>query len=156
MSRRRGSPRRAARGGRGGGAWADVVVAVIRDGGRVLVARRSDEQHLGGHDEFPGGRREPGESLEEACVREVKEEVGLAVRVVRTLAVAWHRDAQRRLALTFFECACEGGRDIAPEAARRGARWVEARSLGELRFPPANREVVRRLVLEASAPPPES
>jgi len=132
--------------------WVDVVVAVVRDGERVLVAKRPATAHLGGFDEFPGGRRESSETLEEACVREVREETGLAVRVVRQLAIAWHADAQRRLALTFFECALAGAGDIAPDlAAKSGARWVERRELGSLSFPPANRDVVRKLLEEPAA-----
>jgi 8-oxo-dGTP diphosphatase len=132
--------------------WKDVVVAVVRDGERVLVARRPPEAHLGGHDEFPGGRRETGESLEEACVREVKEELGLAVRVVKLLAVAWHEDAERRLALSFYECACDGPTEVAPALAeKRAARWVAIGELGRLDFPPANRDVLRRLDEEAKA-----
>jgi mutator protein MutT len=83
----------------------EIAVALIEDGPRIVVARRGDGQHLGGHDEFPGGHREPGESLEECAVREAREETGLEVRVVRRVATAEHVDERRRLALHFFECA---------------------------------------------------
>ncbi len=155
MTRRRArsQPRRRTKAGANAGAgtdsnpWSDVVVAVIRDGERVLVTRRDDDAHLGGFDEFPGGHRTPDESLEAACVREAREEVGLPIRVVRLLSVAWHEDAARRLALTFFECTCEGATTLADEVvARRGARWVTTSELAGLRFPPANRDVVQRLI----------
>jgi A/G-specific adenine glycosylase len=156
MSPRRRTPRRGREAPPSGNRWADIVVAVITDGERVLVTRRAGDAHLGGLDEFPGGHRKPDETIEEACVREVKEEVGLAVRVVRQLAVAWHSDTATRLALTFFECACDGSTGLPPEAVlKRGARWVAVRELATLHFPPANRDVVRRLVDAASqAPPP--
>jgi len=126
--------------------WADVVAAVVRDGDRVLVTKRPEGAHLGGHDEFPGGRRETGESLEEACVREVKEEIGLDVKVVGLLGIAWHQDAERKLALSFFECACTGPSELSPDVVKeRAARWVDRRELPKLNFPPANRDVVRRL-----------
>ena len=124
----------------------EIAVAVILDGDAVLVTRRGDQQHLGGLAEFPGGHREAGETLEQCAVREAREEVGLDVRVVRRLATAHHDDAQRRLALTFFECACVGGRDLAAAAvALRGARWVARSQLASLPFPPANAAVVRAL-----------
>lgn len=124
----------------------EVAVAVIVDGDSVLVTRRGDAQHLGGHAEFPGGHREAGETLEQCAVREAREEVGLAVRVVRRLATASHDDEQRRLDLTFFECACVGGREPAAAAvAERGARWVARSQLASLPFPPANAAVVRAL-----------
>lgn len=124
----------------------EIAVAVILDGDAVLVTRRGDAQHLGGLAEFPGGHREAGETLEQCAVREAREEVGLDVRVVRRLATALHDDAQRRLALTFFECACVGGREPAAAAvAERGARWVARSQLATLPFPPANAAVVRAL-----------
>jgi mutator protein MutT len=124
----------------------EIAVAVIRDGDRVVVATRAASAHLARHAEFPGGHREPGESLEEAAVREAREETGLEVRVVRRLATARHADARRVLELSFFECACTGSSELAPEAVRtREARWVERRRLGELDFPPANAAVVRAL-----------
>ena len=126
--------------------WADVVAAVVRDGERVLVTKRPEGAHLSGHDEFPGGRREPGETLEAACVREVKEEVGLDVRVVGLLGIAWHQDAERKLALSFFDCACTGSTELSAEVVKeRSARWVDRRELPKLDFPPANRDVVKRL-----------
>ena len=128
----------------------EIAVAVIVDGDAVLVTRRGDAQHLGGHAEFPGGHREPGESLEQCAVREAQEEVGLAVRVVRRLATARHQDERRRLELTFFECACVGGREPSSAAVtQRGARWVPRSELATLPFPPANAAVVRAL---AAAP----
>ena len=155
MTARRQGRRSRGRERPGDSPWADVVVAVIRDGGRVLVTRRPAAAHLGGFDEFPGGRREAGETIEAACVREVAEETGLAVRVGRRLAVAWHRDAQRRLALTFLECSCDDPAKLdATAVAGRGARWVELRALDELRFPPANRDVVRRLIGDAGGAMP--
>jgi 8-oxo-dGTP diphosphatase len=131
----------------------EIAVALIEDGPRIVVARRGDGQHLGGHDEFPGGHREPGESLEECAVREALEETGLEVRVVRRVATAEHVDERRRLELHFFECACVGARAIPPAAlARHGARWIERARLGELDFPPANAALVRELAARPSAP----
>jgi 8-oxo-dGTP diphosphatase len=122
-----------------------VAIAVIRAGDRILVGRRRDSQHLGGRDEFPGGHRERGETLAACAVREVLEETGLRVRVLRRLASARHVDAVRRVRLTFFECAPIGSRRIDSARARRGLRWVEAAELSRLRFPPANRALLRLL-----------
>ncbi len=126
--------------------WMDVVIAVIVDGERVVVTRRPLLAHLGDHDEFPGGRREAGESLEAACVREVKEEVGLDVAVEKLLSVAWFEGDGRRLALTFFQCKCVGATTLdATAVSERSARWVAQSELTALHFPPANAEVVRKL-----------
>ena len=55
-----------------------VVAAVITDArGRILLARRTEGRDLAGLWEFPGGKREPGESPEAALVRELQEELGI-------------------------------------------------------------------------------
>ena len=57
----------------------DVIAGVITDaGGRVLLARRTEGRDLAGFWEFPGGKREPGETAEAALVRELAEELGIA------------------------------------------------------------------------------
>ena len=59
-----------------------VVAAVIRDRrGRILLARRTQERDLAGLWEFPGGKREPGETSEAALVRELQEELGIEAEV---------------------------------------------------------------------------
>ena len=132
--------------------WTDIVVGVVRDGDLLLVARREAGDSFGGYDEFPGGRREGDETLEAACVREVKEETGLAVRVEKLLAVAWHDAVGKKLALTFFQCRVDGAREPSEEARRdRSARWIARRELATLRFPPANAKVVQQLLDEPAA-----
>lgn len=58
-----------------------VVGAAIVRGGRALTARRTAPPEAAGRWEFPGGKVEPGESPEVALVREIREELGCAVRV---------------------------------------------------------------------------
>jgi 8-oxo-dGTP diphosphatase len=61
-----------------------VGAAIVRDG-RVLAARRTAPPEAAGRWEFPGGKVEPGESPEEALVREVGEELGCTIAVTRWL-----------------------------------------------------------------------
>ena len=61
----------------------EVAAGLVFHGGRLLIAQRLPGDHLGGLWEFPGGKREPGESLEEAVRREVLEESGVRVGEVR-------------------------------------------------------------------------
>ena len=64
----------------------DVTAAVIVRGGRVLLCRRPEGKRCAGLWEFPGGKAEPGETLEACLARECREELGMDVRVGRALA----------------------------------------------------------------------
>lgn len=62
-----------------------VVCALIERDGDLLLARRPAHKHLGGKWEFPGGKVEPGESPAAAIAREIAEELGCTIAVVRLL-----------------------------------------------------------------------
>lgn len=61
-----------------------VVGAVVQHDGRVLLLQRPEHDFMGGIWELPSGKVEPGESLDQALIREVKEETGLSVTALRT------------------------------------------------------------------------
>ena len=86
----------------------EVTAAVVERAGRLLVTQRDPAKHLGGLWEFPGGKREPGESLEACLARELDEELGVRVRVgARTAIVPWTYP-DRRVLLHFFRCRLTG------------------------------------------------
>ena len=73
-----------------GGERVRVAAAVIRRGGRVLLTRRPPGGPLGLQWEFPGGKIERGETVQQALVREIREELGVEVRPFEVLEVARH------------------------------------------------------------------
>ncbi|MFH9723963.1 (deoxy)nucleoside triphosphate pyrophosphohydrolase [Streptomyces sp. NPDC017254] len=66
-----------------------VVAGALYDRGRLLAARRSAPVELAGRWELPGGKLEPGESPEEALVRELREELGVEVEPGERIPGEW-------------------------------------------------------------------
>ena len=82
-----------------------VVCAVLENSaGHVLVAQRPAHKHLGLKWEFPGGKVEPGESLETALLRELREELGCVAEVVRALPPFRHDYGTIAIAMLPFVC----------------------------------------------------
>jgi A/G-specific adenine glycosylase len=121
----------------------DIAAGVIWRGERMLIAQRPPRGLLGGLWEFPGGKREPGESLEECLRREVREELGIAVQVGALLASVEHAYTHFRITLHAFHCQYLSGD---PQCTACTAwRWVTAQELERYAFPAANREIIHML-----------
>jgi A/G-specific adenine glycosylase len=123
-----------------------VTAAVIRRKGRVLIARRPEGKLLGGLWEFPGGKRERSESLEACLRRELREELGIAVRVGRVVGAVDHAYSHFRVTVHVFECAIRRGEPRAIESDE--IRWVRPQELGA--FPMGK---VNRVIAHILAPP---
>jgi A/G-specific adenine glycosylase len=109
----------------------DVAAAVIRRSGSVLLARRPEGKMLGGLWEFPGGKREPGETLPACLRRELREELGVDVRVRDELIAVKHAFSHFRITLHVFSCDRLRGKPRPIDAAE--IRWVRVQNLP--RFP---------------------
>lgn len=121
-----------------------IVVAIIQDeSGRFLVQRRPEDAMLGGLWEFPGGKCEQGEELEQALVREVREEVGAEVAVGPLECAIKHAYSHFRITMHAFHCRLTPD-SPAPQTALPMA-WVGPEELHALAFPRANRKLIERL-----------
>lgn len=123
------------------GARQVVVAAIIERGGRILVSQRGPGVGHSGRWEFPGGKREPGESDLQALARELREELDVEVNIGE---MVWTTRAGP-LALRFFRC----GWLAAQRPRALGSvqfRWVRREDLGGLDFPPADAGLVDELV----------
>ena len=117
------------------------VAGVLIFEGRVFVAKRGPSGSFGGSWEFPGGKVEPGESDEEALVREFDEEFGLEVRATRLLGeiVFPHNGRDRVLAAWLIE---------APPFRRprliehEDLAWADRDELGKLRLVDSDRRLL--------------
>ena len=120
-----------------------VSAAVIEQDGRFLVTRRPQGVHLAGQWEFPGGKCEPGESLEACLARELREELAVEARAGHEMMTTVYEYADRRVELHFLRCDLEGdpvgllGQEI---------QWVSRSDLARLKFPPADAELIQLLM----------
>ena len=124
----------------------DVVCAIVRREGRILVARRPPGKRLGGLWEFPGGKVEDGEQPEAALHRELAEELGCAVAVLESGPAVGHEYEWGRIRLHPFVCELAGPDE--PFAHEHTAlRWVGMEELLalELELAPADVPVVKWL-----------
>src|SRR5690242_14726156 len=85
-----------------------VSAAVIERDDAFLLTRRADDAHLGGRWEFPGGKVEPGETLDASLVREIREELGCGVDVGPLLLTTRHAYPDVRVELHFFSARLVG------------------------------------------------
>ncbi len=124
----------------------DVAVAIIwsADGARVLMARRPEDKHVGGLWEFPGGKCEPGETLEAALRREVREELGVEIRMLQPRPMVVHNYDCRIVRLHPFDCLCVQG--TPQPLASTELRWVPIAELSQLPLPPANVEIINNII----------
>jgi 8-oxo-dGTP diphosphatase len=115
---------------------------VFRDG-RLLITQRPVGSHLAGLWEFPGGKREPGETWEACLERELAEELGVRVSVGRLFEEVVHDYPGKRVHLRFFVCRLVAG-EPAPIGCAAMA-WVTAGELGRYEFPPADAHLLAAL-----------
>jgi mutator protein MutT len=119
-----------------------VTAAVVERDGLILITRRQTGVHLEGHWEFPGGKCDPGESLEACLRRELREELAVDSEVGQLLLTTTHDYDDRRVELHFFLCTVAG--DPVPQLGQQ-MRWVDRRELDALPFPPADAELIALL-----------
>ena len=127
-------------------------VAVIRREHEFLIAQRNPSDTFGSFWEFPGGRKNPGETFEQCVVREVKEELGVDVSVERKLMEIRRQFEERVIWLNFYLCEYRSG-DPQPLDCQQ-VRWTDAVGLKEFRFPPANERVIDALIKEYASQKP--
>jgi 8-oxo-dGTP diphosphatase len=126
-----------------------VVAAVIERDGAFLLARRPAGTHLANQWEFPGGKVEPGERLDEGLRRELLEELAVHALVGREILTTTHAYPERTVQLHFFECEIEG--EPQPLLAQE-IRWVPRSELPRLELPEADAALIRQL---ARVPEPD-
>lgn len=122
-----------------------VVAALIESAGELLVCQRKRGSAFELLWEFPGGKQEPAETLEQALARELHEELGVRARIGRELYRTRHQydGMNEPIELVFFEAFT--GRDELKNRVFEQIRWCDPSSLPALEFLPADRELIEKL-----------
>ncbi len=121
----------------------DVAAGLLYDKeNRLLIQQRAPEGLLGGLWELPGGKKKDGESLQQACQRELFEELGVEVAVGECVMSVKHAYSHFRITLSVFRCAITSG----VVTSDRPLRWILMSELADYPFPRANRRILTHLV----------
>lgn len=122
----------------------DVAVGLVfDDNGHILIQRRPEDGLLGGLWEFPGGKAKDGESMDEACARELREEVGIEVEVEAPFYTLSHAYSHFKITLYAFRCRLVAGEPTSEEG--QPITWVDVEGLDDYAFPRANRKLIEEL-----------
>lgn len=123
-----------------------AAVALIDPDGRVLLAQRPEGKSLAGLWEFPGGKVEPGERPEESLIRELAEEIGIAVEeaCLAPLTFASHAYPDFHLMMPLYVCRRWSG--LAGPLEGQVLRWVRPRDMRSYPMPPADGPLIAPLV----------
>ena len=119
-----------------------VAAALVDRDGRLLVQKRPDGLPMAGLWEFPGGKIDPGETPEQALIRELAEELGIDVEqaCLAPACFASHMLGDRHLLLLLYVCRKWRGTPLARHAS--ALRWVRPVDLYGLAMPPADKPLI--------------
>ena len=120
-----------------------VAAAIIWKNKKELVSLRKSHQHLGGYWEFPGGKPLPGEALAACVKREVKEEIGIEIKVEKLFSQTSFEYPEKKVTLFFFECSYLSGEAQSLEVEQ--VLWADLAQLKTLGFAPANQSTLEQL-----------
>jgi mutator protein MutT len=125
------------------GAAIDVAAGLVFRGGKLLIAQRYPQSHCGGLWEFPGGKREKGETFEQCLRRELVEELGIEVEVGELLESIRHDYPDKSVFLKFF--ICQWLKNEPRPIHCNAVAWVNREELALYEFPAADARLLEKL-----------
>ena len=121
----------------------DVAAALIFRNGKLLITQRHANSHLGGLWEFPGGKRDPDETFEQCLARELREELGIEIRVGKLFEEITHVYPEQSVHLRFFVCELVQGEPEPIDCA--AVKWIYKSELTDYEFPAADARLLDKL-----------
>ncbi len=123
-----------------------VVACALVDGdGRVLIAQRPQGKSLAGLWEFPGGKLEPGETPEQALIRELREELGIEVAEACLAPFVFTTHAYEAFHLLMPLWLCRRWSGVVQAREHAATAWVKPAKLADYPMPPADEPLVAYL-----------
>jgi 8-oxo-dGTP diphosphatase len=122
----------------------EVSAAIIKKDDEFLICQREKDDECALLWEFPGGKREKGETLQECLIRELKEELDVDIKVLDIFGTAIYRFEEKEVFLTFFNAKIIGG--SMKLKVHKEIRWVTREALKSFNFMPADIEILERIM----------
>lgn len=124
----------------------EVTAAIIRDGDKILICQRAADDECAMLWEFPGGKRENGETLEECIIREIREELELDIRVLGIFTKSIYHFNNNEIYFTLYNAEIIGGE--LQRNVHNAVEWVTVEEIGEYDFMPADIGFVEKILKE--------
>ena len=122
----------------------EVAVGVIKHNNKIYISKRADDLHQGGKWEFPGGKREANETIEQALDRELSEEIGIQVTQQSQFMLIEHDYGDKKVRLDVRLVESFEGEPSHQEGQQ--SQWVDINDLGQFTFPDANKVIIDKLL----------
>ena len=120
------------------------IALIFNKDGKILIDQRLESTSMGGMWEFPGGKKELGESIEKTIKREVMEEIGINIEVGEKLISFEHAYSHKKFNFTVHICELSSGKPR-PLASQK-LLWIDPTRLFEFPFPAANSKIIFALL----------
>ena len=121
----------------------EVVAALIWDKDKFMICQRPEHKARGLLWEFVGGKVEPGETGEQALIRECREELGVTIAVGEVFMDVIHTYPDITVHLTLFNASIAEG--VPQKLEHNDIRWITPGQITEYDFCPADEEILRTI-----------
>ena len=122
----------------------EVVAALIWQGDKFMICQRPAHKARGLLWEFVGGKVEPGETKEQALIRECREELAVTLSVGEVFMDVVHEYPGLLVHLTLFHASIAEG--VPQKLEHNDIKWITPREIPDYEFCPADEEILKRII----------